>query len=47
MILSRVLYAAGVLFAARAGAETAWPWLGWAFLAVGLIWAAYDLVDVE
>lgn len=46
MIVARVLYALGVLCAAAVGFLSPWWFLGFGPLAVGLLWAAYDLVEV-
>lgn len=41
------LYIAGVVAAATAGALSPAPWTGMLAIAAGLIWAAYDLIDVK
>jgi hypothetical protein len=47
--MNRVLlvYALGVLCAALAGFLSPLPFLGFVPLAAGLVWAAYDLIDVD
>lgn len=47
MGLVRVMFAAGVLCGALAGFLSPWHWFGFVPLAAGLIWAAYDLVEVS
>jgi hypothetical protein len=47
MTAARLLYALGVLCAALVGFCSPYWYLGFAALAVGFIWAAYDLVDVK
>lgn len=47
MGLTRFLYAAGVAVASLIGFFSPIWYLGFAPIAVGLIWAAYDLVDVK
>jgi len=47
MTAARLLYALGVICAALVGFFCPVWYLGFAPLAVGLIWAAYDLVDVK
>lgn len=47
MIAARILFAAGVVCAALVGFFSPWWFLGFVPLAAGLIWAAYNLVDVE
>lgn len=47
MIASRILYAIGVIFAALLGFFSPIWYLGFAPLAAGCVWAAYDLVNVE
>lgn len=42
----RVLYTLGVACAVVALALSPWPWTALLPAAAGLIWAAYDLVDV-
>lgn len=46
MRLVHVLYALGVLAGAAAGFCSPFWYLGFAPLAIGLVWAAYDLVEV-
>lgn len=41
------MYGLGVLCAALAGFLSPLPFLGFVPLAAGLIWAAYDLTEVE
>lgn len=43
----RVAYAVGVICLAIAGFFSPWWWLGFVPLGVGLIWASYDVIDVE
>lgn len=42
-----IVYGLGVLCAALAGFLSPLPYLGFVPLAAGLIWAAYDLTEVE
>ena len=46
MILARTLYALGVLAGSCVGFFSPWWFLGFLPLCVGLVWAAYDLVEV-
>lgn len=46
MRLARTLYALGVSLAAAAGFFSPLWFLGFLPLAAGLVWAAYDLVEV-
>jgi hypothetical protein len=46
MRLAVALYALGVLSAAAVGFLSPFWYLGFAPLAIGLVWAAYDLVEV-
>jgi hypothetical protein len=41
------LYLLGIAAAALAGALSPLPWTGLLAVAAGLIWAAYDLIDVK
>lgn len=43
----RALFVAGVLAGVVGGLWSPWPWVGLFVLAAGLVWAAYDLVDVK
>ncbi len=45
--LAHRLYAAGVASGSLAGFLSPWRWLGFVPLAAGLVWAAYDLVEVN
>ncbi len=47
MRLAVVLYALGVLAGSAAGFASPLWFLGFVPLAIGLIWAAYDLVEVS
>lgn len=47
MGVTRALYAAGVICAALVGFFSPVWYLGFAPLAAGFCWAAYDLVDVK
>lgn len=46
MRLAVALYALGVAAGACAGFFSPWPFLGFLPLCAGLVWAAYDLVEV-
>lgn len=46
MRLAQATYALGVLAGSLAGFFSPWWFLGFLPLCVGLIWAAYDLVEV-
>lgn len=47
MRLARTLYALGVLAGSAAGFCSPFWFLGFLPLALGLVWAAYDLVEVS
>lgn len=47
MTVARLLYFIGIFFAAMAGYFSPYPWLAFAPLAAGCIWAALYLVDVD
>lgn len=47
MTVARILYTAGVVCAALIGFFSPVWYLGFAPLAVGLIWGAYDLTDIR
>lgn len=46
MGVARILFAVGVFFAAVSLALSPAPWLGFAAIAAGCIWYAYDMVEV-
>lgn len=43
----RALFAAGVLLFAAGFVWSPWPWFALLVAGGGLVWAAYDLVDVK
>lgn len=40
-----LMYVAGVAAAGACGFLSPWPWTGFAPLAAGLVWGAYDVYD--
>lgn len=47
MKFAHVLYGLGVTAGGFAGWLSPWPYTGFVPVAAGLVWAAYDLVEVD